>query len=678
MRAVLLLLAACALCLAQPSPGAASGASPAVSGPAAEPLNRAYAALKVREYERAIAAFQQAIALDRQGAAIRKDLAYTYLKTGENDLAREQFQEAMRLDPKDLPVAMEYAFLCYESKQEAEARRIFDRIRHADSPSAPVAEKAFHNIDDPLAAGIDRWQKAIAMGADTFDAHYQLATLAEQRDLLPLAAEQYLKAWRILPDRRSVLVELGRVWKAQGRIDDADAALLAASRGGEPTAADAARELLPKHYPYPVEFRKALELDPANGDLRRELGFLLLSMNKPADAEKEFRAQTQADPNDMLSAAQLGFMLQTRGDAAAARPLFDRVLAGKDVALANRVRAVLKMPQVGGSGAAAGLANGERVDPKTMAERSMKAGYIQDAVRYYRAAHEADPADYGVMLNLARALNILGQDPEALHWFDLARSSPDPAIAAEATKGWRNLRGANEKVKLSGWVFPMFSSRWHDLFGYGQLKAEFRTGLPVRPYLSVRFVGDSRVSENLPGMGLPQYLSESSIIVAAGVATKPWQGLFLWGEAGNSMSYVNGHKLPDYRGGLSGARSWGHSLRGESPGKFADTTLDAVFVSRFDNDLLVYSQSRGGYTWGWRDYRAQLFWNANLTVDAQRQYWADYVETGPGLRLSASFLPPSVYFTVSAMHGVYLVNTGNPRGPSFNDLRAGVWYAFAR
>ena len=29
------------------------------------------------------------------------------------------------------------------------------------------------------------------------------------------------------------------------------------------------------------------------------------------------------------------------------------------------------------------------------------------------------------------------------------------------------------------------------------------------------------------------------------------------------------------------------------------------------------------------------------------------------------------------LRGAYLVNSGNPRGPNFNDIRAGVWYAFS-
>src|SRR5262249_8124178 len=153
-----------------------------------------------------------------------------------------------------------------------------------------VAEQAFQNIDRPLAAGIERWKAAIAGGADNFGAHFELAALAEQRDELALAAEHYEKAWRLLPDRRSVLVDLGRVWKPMGRAEDAPAALLAASRGGEPRAAELARELLPARYPYISEFRRSLELDPTNVELRRELGYLLLQLDQKKEAELEFKS----------------------------------------------------------------------------------------------------------------------------------------------------------------------------------------------------------------------------------------------------------------------------------------------------------------------------------------------------------------------------------------------------
>jgi len=276
----------------------------------------------------------------------------------------------MRLDPADTQVALEYAFLSYEAKAQAEARRIFDRIRKTGNATA---EQAFHNIDDPLAAAIDRWTKAVALGAKDSGAHLELATLAEQRDQLDLAAEHYETAWRLRPASRAILVDLGRAWQGLGRTDDANAALLAASRGGEPHAAERARELLPDRYPFVPEFRRALTLDPANAELRRELAYLLLRMQQQPEAEAEFRILTETAPCDLLSATQLGFLLYGRGERSAAQPLFDRVLAGDDEELANRVRAVLQMPQ---TLKARATPQASSFDAKVMAERSIKAGYL--------------------------------------------------------------------------------------------------------------------------------------------------------------------------------------------------------------------------------------------------------------------------------------------------------------
>jgi Tfp pilus assembly protein PilF len=650
MRAVAL-LGWCALALAQ------------APDPVYEPLSRAYDALRAHDYVSAVAGFRKAIQAAPARAAIRKDLAYAYLKIGENDLAREQFREAMRIDPYDVRVALEYAFLCNESKEQAQARRIFDRIRRTGNATA---ERAFHNIDDPLAAGIERWQKAIAMGSDNFSSHFELGTLAEQRDQLDLAAEHYEKAWRLLPDRRSVLVDLGRVWLAQNRKEKANAALLAAWRGGEPRAAEMARELLPGRYPFVAEFRAALDFDPANMELRRELGYLLLRMDRPAEAEREFAYIAEHAPGDLLAATQLGFLLYARGEQAAAMPLFERVLAGNDEDLANRVRAVLRMPQV--LKKRADMLPPQSIDAKVMAERSLKAGYLVDAAKYLQIAHEADPGDFELMRQLGWSYNLLHKDAIAVRWFDLARKSPDPRIAGDAEHAWRNLKGSDAPVRLTGWLYPMYSTRWQDFFGYGQVKAEVRTPWPIVPYVSVRLVSDTR------GEVGTMAFSESSYIVGGGVRTAPWHQVTAWFEAGSAMSYVNGHKLPDYRGGVSVARDIGRALGAEAGGWFSDTTLDAVFISRFGDDFLIYSQSRAGYTLGPKALRVQVSWNANLTLDTQRQTWANFLEMGPGLRFRQEWMPRSMYFAVNLLRGQYLVKVANPL---FDDLRVGIWYAFS-
>jgi hypothetical protein len=201
----------------------------------------------------------------------------------------------------------------------------------------------------------------------------------------------------------------------------------------------------------------------------------------------------------------------------------------------------------------------------------------------------------------------------------------------------------------------------------------------VMPYVSMRFVGDTRQTAGTSTYGVaPQYLSESSFILGVGIRTVPWHGVTGWFEAGSAMGYLTGHMLPDYRGGISAARGIGQTLAGESRGAFADTTLDAIFVSRFGNDFLVYSQSRVGYTVGPRAFRAQLYMNANVTVDSQRQPWANFVDIGPGIRFHAAGMPRSMYLTGNLLRGAYLINQGNPQRPNFNDVQVGVWYAFTR
>jgi hypothetical protein len=61
-----------------------------------------------------------------------------------------------------------------------------------------------------------------------------------------------------------------------------------------------------------------------------------------------------------------------------------------------------------------------------------------------------------------------------------------------------------------------------------------------------------------------------------------------------------------------------------------------------------------------------------LTTDVRRQDWANFVETGPGVRLP---IAKSMYVTFNALRGRYLLGG---RKPEFNDFRAGLWYAFTR
>lgn len=649
--------------------------------PAYGALEQAYASLREKNYDQAIAGFRQAIALAPNRASIHKDLAYALLKVGENEEARDQFAEAMRLDPTDQHVALEYAFLCYETKQQAIARRVFDRIRKTGDATA---EEAFQNIDGPLAEGIARWEKALEGSPDNFSAHQELAALAEQRDELALAAVHYEKAWRLRPGERELLLDLGRVWKLEGRTEEANCVLLAASRGEPARVAEKARELLPARYPYVYEFEKALQLDPNNFELRREFAYLLLEMGKKEDAEREFQKLNQMAPDDLLSTAQLGFLRLNRGDYAGAQPLLDQVLKGTDDTLADRVRSALKLPQLMRHRGTTAQRTSE--EAKSMAEKSLKAGYLKDALKYLSIAQENDPVDFAVMLKLGWLYNVMHQDQQAIKWFKLAAKSPDPAVAKEANQAYHNLAPAFALFRTTFWAFPFYSSRWNDAFGYAQVKTEIRLGhFPIRPYISARFVGDLRgTTGSTLSNPAPQYLSETSFIFGVGVTTLPIHGVVGWFEAGESVKYLTsrsdvGAMIPDYRGGIAYAKGFGHLLGG-AKGFFFESNEDGVFVSRFQNDMLAYSQNRAGYTFARTEtaalLQAQIYFNFNGTADRLGQYWANYVESGPGVRFRLRNFPKGMMFSTNFLRGVYTVNEYNPRRPNFFDLRAGFWYAF--
>jgi Tfp pilus assembly protein PilF len=604
-----------------------------VADPARQPLEQAYAALQAKKYDAAIELFLEAASQAPERASIRKDLAYTYLKTGDTEAAREQFAEVMRLVPSDLHTALEYAFLCHETGKTAEARHIFNQARATSDPELrATAEQAFLNIDRPLAEGIERWTKAVRADPADFSAHRELATLAERREDPNLAAEHYLQAWRLRPAQRSSLVDAGRVLQAAGRPEEAHAALMAAAWSGETRASEAARQLLPPRYPYVYEFRQAIELDPGNVDLRRELAFLLAAMGRTAESEKELSAIPQ--------------------------PVTEKRSGPNE-----------KSPQ----------------EIRELADKSYRAGYLRDALEFYSAAHERNPLDFGVILQLGWTYNVLGQDKQALSWFSLARKSPDPKIAAEAAKAYLRLRPSQARFRMTAWLFPSYSSRWQDMFTYGQVKVEMKLGqLPLRAYASTRFIGDTR---QLSNEARPQYLSESSFIPGVGLATEYWHGAMLWAEAGVATSYLNSRRnLPrlaaDYRGGIAFNRGFGRLMGSRKVGLFLETNDDGVFISRFQNDFILYSQNRAGMNLGRAgalgSLETLLYWNMNASADARRQYWANTVEMGPGLRFRWAWMPPSWVYSVNFVRGGYTVMETNPRNRMYNDLRIGFWYALTR
>jgi hypothetical protein len=285
------------------------------------------------------------------------------------------------------------------------------------------------------------------------------------------------------------------------------------------------------------------------------------------------------------------------------------------------------------------------------------------------------------MLKLGWAYNAVKRDDEAKIWFDKARHAEDKQTAIEASKAFHSLNG-DIMPQTTVWALPMYSTRWHDLFMYSQIKRTIlipglgRINKLLSFYLSTRFTGD--VQSGLIGQNIqfPQYLSESSFIVGFGASTKTWHRLTGWVEAGESLKYLDlknvGSALPDYRGGVNFAKGFGTLAASTKAGFFYETTADAIYVSRFGKDWLFYSQNRAGRTIPFGEGNSlQILMNTNIVADAQQQYWANTMEFGPGVRFRPSWMPKNVYFSGDFLRGVYLTTQRSP----YSDVRVGFWFA---
>lgn len=647
-----------------------SGADPAYA-----PLDRAYRALREKDYDRAVAEFAEAISAAPDRARLHKELAYALMRTGETEAARDAFAEALSLDPHDEAASLELAFLRHDTGRHAEALAGFRRLSRASDPAVrKTASEAAERLEAGLAADIARWEQVVAQSPEARSARLELARLYQRRGDAALAAPHFQAAYALPganPDE--ILLALVEAREASGDAEGATGARLLAARSQEIRIAETAKDSLPDRYPYANEFRSALALKPDHTGLRKDLGYLLLEVGETDAALAEFERVVQTDPKDLQAAAQLAFLyleLDRPADATAlledARRSDDPEISAGAGEVLLRVRERQAQPSV------------------ELGEKSLQRSYLKDAQRLFSEAWQLNPDDYAVALKLGVVHNLLQQDREAVRWFKLASMSSDPTVSEQALRSYRALAPSQKRVLTTVWAFPFFSQRFGTVFGYGQAKTEFRLDdLPVRPYLSLRIAGDVRRRSG--GAAAPQVLSESSLIAAFGLRAPLRGGVTLWGEAGQAVSYLAERPQfvpragPDYRGGLNWFRAKGPTLGSDETGFFQEFNVDAVYISRFDDDVLVYGQYRPGVRLPtWRGLRMQSYFNWNLTADTNRDYWGNYVEAGPGLRIRIPKINPPMNFSLDWVRGIHLSNRDNPRRPNYFDVRAGVWYSFSK
>lgn len=111
------------------------------------------------------------------------------------------------------------------------------------------------------------------------------AVAAFQAGQFGAAEQSFLEAARRDESNVTALLYLGRIYRREGRHDEAGDVLL-----------------------------RAVEIAPEDDDLRRELGYLFLDLNRPSAAVQQFRRAQEADPENHMNWVGLIRALRAAGD----------------------------------------------------------------------------------------------------------------------------------------------------------------------------------------------------------------------------------------------------------------------------------------------------------------------------------------------------------------------------
>ncbi|MCS7043673.1 MAG: tetratricopeptide repeat protein [Bryobacteraceae bacterium] len=568
------------------------------------------------------------------GAAAIADRGYEALRAGRYDEAVEAFSRALSEDPGLRHVRKDLAYTLLRRGDREEARDQFDRLRREDpSDETSALEYAFLCYETRKVQEARRTFHGLRLGARDENVRRAAAEAFERVDRpLREGIEQWSEAVRRAPQQWSAHEELARLAEMRDELT-----------------------LAAEHY------ELAWKLRPQKYELLIDLARVWKELGREAQAHAALTTAWRRGSTRIgeLAREMMQGRAPTAGDAELAVPA--------------------ELPAVEAAAAAP-------LPPYEMGERSLAASFVQDAYRYFRLAVEENPDDARAQYMLGVTANLLKKDQEALRWFARARRAADPDIAARAQEGYLALIPKYSRFTTDVWAIPFFSSRWRGGFAYGQVKSQWRLrGLPVSPYLSLRFVGDTAGARQAARAALPLYLSEKSVIGAVGASRVLHPTTFAWFEAGRAFAYgeqrfYEARSRWDARGGISMLKGWGRLLGSREKGWFHELNLDGVYASRFRHDLLVYAQNRSGYTLAETPsgLQAQIYLVWNVTADRRSEYWGNFAEAGLGVRLRGAFLSPGMSWRAEFVRGAHLRNELNPWGPNYWDFRTGIWYAHTR
>lgn len=253
---------------------------------------------------KAIDNYKLAMKEDPGTAYLPQELADLYLQSGQVRAAITDFEEILKRDPDDL-----------------NARRILARFYTARISQGSPQQQRMN--EDMLRAAIAQHEKISEKAPDDFENWLMLGRLQKLASNSLASEAAYQKALDLNPDSEEGLTGLALVYRDQGQNDKASLLLKRVSDKNPSlrtlTDLAATYEQMRDYKDAAEAYRRALELNSDNTDLKRAYAQSLFTAEDYDAAQKVFQEIGTEEPNDLLSALRLSQIYRQKRDYAKAR-----------------------------------------------------------------------------------------------------------------------------------------------------------------------------------------------------------------------------------------------------------------------------------------------------------------------------------------------------------------------
>ena len=336
------------------------------------------------DYATVKSSFQSALTDDPRLVEAYHNLGVIAEAEGKPDEALDLYKKALAQNPKFAPAIENMAGVLVSQQKSDEAQKALEQFV-ATEPSAPrprVALAAIYHDRKNFTAALDQCRAALQREPKNLPAFEQMTTTYAALGNVPMA--RLVAARGLKVDAKDAVIhhQLGRLLLAENKIPEAV-----------------------------LEFKQALERDPACGQARIDLAEVALQYRDFGNAKLHYSELIKDQPNDVPSLLALGIACKGLGQGDEAKAAYEKALA------------------IDPKNASA------KIDLAILFHRSLND--FANALKYYQAYLEAPLADGPKVEEIKASITELEQtiaalkEAEKLEQMEKERAATQPAAAPE-------------------------------------------------------------------------------------------------------------------------------------------------------------------------------------------------------------------------------------------------------